>query len=222
VNIINNTLDYYIDKLKTNKKFSFTRWGDGEWGCSFGVQGQNCDSHIYYSQLKDGLNESLNNPKGYMLATWPQDEPMMTKIWQDVTQRVSHIKNWYNASVWEEDAMNGKLKPLIEQLETMNFIIVSELSKKSLPIKYTDYIEIPSVNCFLEKDRIKKEMISMCDKYDSPVFGLSASMATNVMVDELYHEIGDRCWMIDLGSIWEPYIGKVTRSYHHRYVKTEF
>ena len=52
-----------------------------------------------------------------------------------------HIKNWYNASVWEEDAMNGKLKPLIEQLETMNFIIVSELSKKSLPIKYTDYIE---------------------------------------------------------------------------------
>ena len=61
----------------------------------------------------------------------------------------------------------------------------------------------------------------MCDKYDNPVFGLSASMATNVIVDELYEQIGDKCWMIDFGSIWEPYIGRTTRSYHHNYKTKE-
>ena len=54
-------------------------------------------------------------------------------------------------------------------------------------------------------------------RYDDIVFAFSASMATNVIVDEMYDEIGDQCWMIDFGSIWEPFVGKITRSYHRRY-----
>ena len=61
----------------------------------------------------------------------------------------------------------------------------------------------------------------MCDKYDKPVFGFSASMATNVIVDELHSVVGDKCWMIDFGSIWDPFVGNITRSYHHRYENTE-
>ena len=35
MNLINNNLQHYIDLLKSNQKFSFTRWGDGEWLCFF-------------------------------------------------------------------------------------------------------------------------------------------------------------------------------------------
>ena len=66
----------------------------------------------------------------------------------------------------------------------------------------------------MDKDRIKEDILKMCDKYESPVFGFSASMATNVIVDELYDEIGDKCWMIDFGSIWDPFIGNRIRSWH--------
>ena len=103
----------------------------------------------------------------------------------------------------------------------MDFVIVSEKSKKDLPIKYRDFIEVPVVDCYLEKENIKNEIKRLTEKYERPVFGLSASMATNVIVDELFEEIGDKCWMIDFGSIWEPYIGKVSRSYHHRYESKE-
>ena len=61
----------------------------------------------------------------------------------------------------------------------------------------------------------------MCDKYEKPVFGFSASMATNVMIDELYPIVGDKCWMIDFGSIWDPFIGNMIRSHHLKYTTTE-
>ena len=103
----------------------------------------------------------------------------------------------------------------------MDYIIVSEPKKRDLPIKYTDFIEVPLVNCFLEKEFIKKQIIEMCDKYEKPVFGFSASLATNLMIDELYPIVGDKCWMIDFGSIWDPFIGNMIRSHHLKYVSTE-
>ena len=108
---------------------------------------------------------------------------------------------------------------MIESLENRNYIIVSNDSLKNLNIKYTDFVSVPSVNCFLEKERIKRDMIEMTNKYDDVVFGLSSSMATNVIIDELYDIIGDKCTMIDFGSIWDPFVGKMARTYHHQYKK---
>jgi len=221
IKIIHNDINFYIDLLKSGKKFSFTRWGDGEWLCAFGTKGENCDKHSYFPEMKDGLNDALDNPKGYFLATWSETESMMFNIWNTVQHRLqgTNIKEWVDASIWEEAATSGDLKNLVEQFEKMNFIIVSESSKRDLPMNYSDFIEVPATNCFLDKERIKKEMVSMCNKYETPVFGLSASMTTNVIVDELYDEIGDKCWMIDLGSIWEPFLKNPVhaRSYHSNY-----
>ena len=129
--------------------------------------------------------------------------------------------DWVNAIIWEKLPVDGDLDKLIEQLEKMDFVIVSEASKMSLSIKYTDFIEIPKENCFLKKNEIKEQMIKMTEKYDNVVFGLSASMATNVIVDELYDVIGDKCFMIDFGSIWDPFVGNMIRSYHKEYKTTQ-
>jgi hypothetical protein len=222
MNLINKPLEYYIDCLKNNQKFSFTRWGDGEWICLFGAEGHNCDKHTYFPEMSKELNNVFKDYKGYFLATWPYDRPMMHGVSGRIETFLNHNKlnfDWVDARVWEEAAMAGTLNPLIKQLEKMDFIIVSEASKRSLPIEYKDFIETPSINCYLEKEPIKQKIITMCEKYDNPVFGLSASMATNVIVDELYPIIGDKCWMIDFGSIWEPFIKNPvhSRSYHTRY-----
>ena len=198
MNLIFNDINFYINLLKRGQYFSFTRWGDGEWSCAFGADGANCDSHRYFSEMSEGLNKAIDDPKGYYLATWPKTEKMMFDIWQPIQKRLSNSlsKEWVDASIWEEAAMAGELKTLVDQLESMDFIIVSENSKR--------------------------EMIEMCSKYEKPVFGLSASMATNVIVDELYPIIGNKCWMIDFGSIWEPFLTNPvhSRSYHSRYQST--
>jgi hypothetical protein len=216
----NNPIEYYIKKIRNNENFSFTRWGDGEWFCAMGHQGQNCDQHKYFPELKDSLNRALKTNKGYYKAIWNLDHGQIKNILNILLPFLlkNNIKiDWVNAGIWEDAALNGQLKELINVLEKRNFIIVSNEKLKKINVKYTDFISVPSRNCFLDKDRIKNDMINMTEKYDNIVFGLSASMATNVIVDELYDVIGDRCTMIDFGSIWDPFVGVMSRSYHREY-----
>ena len=45
IQINSTTLQEYADMMEKGEKFSYTRWGDGEWGCVFGADGQNVDKH---------------------------------------------------------------------------------------------------------------------------------------------------------------------------------
>lgn len=218
------SLKQYVDMMNMGEKFSFTRWGDGEWGCVFGASGHNCDGHEYFPEMAEGLRTALKEDKGYQKATWPYSAPMLARIKpqvEDYLDRYNLSKEWYDARVWESAAMAGEIQSLISQLEKMDLVLVTESDKQKLPIQRAGFIEIPSTNCFLAKDQIKQAMMSVMEQFDNPVFAFSASMATNVIVDEMYDQIGDECWMIDFGSIWEPFIGRFTRSYHSQYTTGE-
>ena len=218
--IKNNPIEYYVDKINKKENFSFTRWGDGEWFCAMGMSGQNCDGHKYFPEMRKSLNKALNKNKGYYKAIWNLEHGQIKNI---LHMLLPFIKNndvdidSVNAGIWEDAALSGNLNLLIKSLESRNFVIVSSDKLKKLDIKYSDFISVPPVNCFLDKERIKSDMIKMTEKYDDVVFGLSSSMATNVIVDELYDFIGDKCSMIDFGSIWDPFVGHIGRSYHREY-----
>ena len=214
-----HNIGFYINKLKNNEFFSLSRWGDGEFLCASNKKGYNCDGHNYYPELRDGLIKALKSDLPYYKATYPEDQNMIknnlfliNKLLKDNNVKIE----WYYARVLEDVLLRGDINPLANQLNKMNFIVVSEENKKNLPF-LTDFIEIPKKNCFLKKEDIKQKIIEMFEKYDNPVFGLSASMTTNVIIDELYPIIGDKCWMIDFGSIWDPFVGVYSRSYHQNY-----
>jgi hypothetical protein len=223
INVKNNSAQFYIDKINNKENFSFTRWGDGEWFCTMGVKGKNCDGHVYFPELSESLNIALKNDKGYYKAIWNVTHGQIANILNRILPFLDKENinyEWVNAGIWEDLVLKGGIENLVESLEKRNFIIVSNDSLKKLPFKYTDFVSVPSVNCFLEKERIKEEMIEMTEKYDDVVFGLSSSMTTNVIVDELYDIIGNKCTMIDFGSIWDPFVGNIKRSYHKKYEKT--
>lgn len=218
-------LDYYINLLKNDIKFSLTRWGDGEWNCAMGKTGRNCDKHEYFPAMRNQLIDALIHDRGYFKATWPLSEEMIGNNIKQIRLFCENLGinlvGWHDASVIEYGATTGLIGPMIEQLEKMNFVIVSEPRKRKLSIKHVDFVEVPLVNCYLKKDIIKEDIIDLVNYgYDNIVFGFSASMATNVIIDELYPIIGKDCWMIDFGSIWDPFIGIISRSYHKNYVKT--
>jgi hypothetical protein len=224
INIKNNPYTFYIDKINSKENFSFTRWGDGEWFCTWGHQGQNTDNHKYFPELTNGLNTALRSNKQYYRAIWNVTHGQIARILNPLTNflKKENINiNWVNAGIWEDLVLKGGIEELIESLEKRNFVIVSNDSLRDLNVKYTDFISVPLINCFLDKERIKKEMIEMTEKYDDVVFGMSSSMATNVIVDELYDIIGDKCSMIDFGSIWDPFVGRNTRGYHKDYIKNK-
>ena len=217
-------LDFYIDKIRNRENFSLSRWGDGEWFCTVGVNGQNCDNHRYLPELRDGLVNALKNNKSYYKAIWGPNHGQIKRILHIILPFIhkNNINNqWVNAGIWEDAVLKDGIDRLVESLESRNLVIVSNHTLRDLNIKYVDYVEVPKVNCYNDKDRIKSEMISITKKYKDVVFAMSSSMATNVIIDELYDEIGDKCSMIDFGSIWDPFVGRHTRSYHRQYIKTK-
>lgn len=219
--------DDYITKLKGGEKFSFSRWGDGEWICANGGHGAaNADGHQYFAELTQGLLNALKSDHQYYRAIWPshhgQISSNMTTILKVLSDWNINIE-WANAIVWEDLVLREGIQKMVDQLRSMYFVMVSDSSKKNLNVGYKNYIEIPARNCFLEKDRIKDDMVNIINTIsrDDIVFGLSCSMTTNVIIDELYPFIGNQCWMIDFGSIWEPFVGKITRSYHREYISND-
>lgn len=228
------TTDYCIELLKTGEPFTMGKFGDGELFALFKALGwmdkgkhgtANVDGHVYFDTLGMAIHDTFVNEKGYYKMCHPfwftgegngRDTHILFKRYIgeykiDPPNIVSAINSMY------DDAEHGRLGPLKEQLEKMNYIIVSEGRKRNLPIKYVDFVETPLINAWLGKDKIKEEMIEMTEKYDNVVFGISAGMGSLPIQDELYPIIGDKCTMISFGSIWDPFINVHSRGYHKRY-----
>lgn len=227
-------LNYFIDLMKKNENFTLTKIGDGELICIFKYLGwlnanqfgsSNTDRHTYFNDMGEALHNTLINEKGYYKYFHPG--------WLDNTINVRELRILLQKYVKEfninppnlcdsrkafyVDAKAGNLGPLKNELENRNFIMVSEGRKRKLTLKYKDFIEVPAMNCWLEKDRIISEMLEMVEKYENPIFGLSIGMPSLVIQDELYPIIGEKSTMINFGSMWDPFININNRGYHRLY-----
>lgn len=227
------TLTDYINLMKENKKFTIGKFGDGELFCLFKSLGwmgnengdSNADGHKYFKDLGLAIHKTFIEEKGYGKLCHPDwftgkgNGSRTSKLFRRYIDEFKiNPPNMHDATVsFYNEAENGELGKLKNQLENMNFVIVSESRKRNLPIKYVDFVEVPRVNAWLEKDRIMQEMIDLTKKYEDIVFGVSAGMPSLPIQDELFPIIGDKCSMISFGSIWDPYINVYSRSYHRRY-----
>ena len=218
MNLHKKTADEYIEMMKNGEVFSSSRFGDGEWLCISGARGHNCDFHNYTPELQQGLIKALNNNYNYFHQRWDFSITQVANnkriIVDNINKHCPDDMQWYDANIWIELLQSKQIHKLIEQLNNMNAIFIGNESLKTVPINYKEYITIPKVNCFSERNVIKSKVLQYADLYEKPIFLFSASMASNVMIDELFSEIGDKCWMVDMGSIWEPLVGRLTRSYH--------
>lgn len=232
------TFDYFINLIKKGGNFSLSKIGDGELICIFKsinwldekqFGNKNADNHQYFNDMGEALHKTFTDEKGYYKYFHPgwMDSTVNRKELCELFQK--YVKeydisppNLYDSRIsFYRNAESGDLGPLKEELEKRNFVMVSEYRKQKLPIKFVDFINAPKTNSWLEKDRIKKDIISMIEKYDSPIFGLSLGMSSVVIIDELYPIIGDKCTMINFGSMWDPFVNIKCRKYHHKYKTTK-
>lgn len=225
------TTDYYIDLLNNGTYFTYGKFGDGEliaifkylnWVNETQFGNHNCDGHLYYNDMGEALHNTFVNEQGYFKASpnhWIKNTNQISELFKKyiVEYKINLPELHDTDTSFYKDAVLGNLTKLKTQLEKMNYIIVGDSSKRNLPIKHIDFIEIPRSNAWLQKDHIKNEILEKTNKYDSPVFGISAGMGTLVLQDELYPIIGDKCWLISFGSIFDPFLNMTTRSYHKNY-----
>jgi hypothetical protein len=204
-----NQLSDIVDKIENNIPFAFSRWGDGEWYNVYKHKGQNCDGNIYYEDLGDALLEIVSTKQDYHLGT-------QTLIQWSAQQAKKFDQDWGDADVMHRASEDGKLQPLIDCLKKKKVVYIGNNSFEKLSFIDT-LIEIPYNNIWLQKEDL---MNALTDTFDDEhkIYCFSAGMAANVFIHQAWN-LDKTNTYLDVGSVFDPYVGRNTRSYHKRIKK---
>jgi len=203
---INNISDL-TDKIDNNQPFAFSRWGDGEWLNVNKHKGSNCDGNVYYEDLGDALLEIASTKQNYHMG-------MQTLITWSSQQANKYDQNWGDADVMHRASMQNELQPFIKSLTSAHIVYIGNESLKSLPF-INEFIEIPYTNIWNDRKTLISRITETFDDNICKVYCFSAGMATNVFIDQLW-KLNNNNTYIDVGSVFDPYVGRITRSYHRK------
>lgn len=198
-----------ISKLQKGEPFKFSRWGDGEWGCMAGWQGENRDGNKYTPELADALKYILLSSPDYYMGI--QYGVLYNPILRDDVFKwmfdTKYRLNWVNGDILHQASEFGYLGEFVDVLKKRNIIYIG--ADYFREISWAQHITISGTNSYSENDKIS-ELIN-CVVASRPVFLISAAMNSNVIIDRL----PDNVTAIDIGSVFDPYLGRPRASYQH-------
>lgn len=202
------TYEEFIETIASGVPFAFTRWGDGEWLNIRKSPGRNCDGNLYYHDLGDALSKIVETRQDYILGF----QDTQWRLPSDVDKYPD--QDWVDADVFHKASMDNRLSSLIETLQTRRVVYIGNKDLKGLPF-IDEFIEIPQNNVWLIREEVLEKIKGTIDSHVSKVYCFSAGMATNVFIDRLWKYNRTQTY-IDVGSVFDPYVGKITRTYHNR------
>ncbi len=200
-----NTINDLVSRIDNSTPFAFSRWGDGEWYNVNKKQGQNCDGNIYYTDLGDALHEIVSRPRDYFMG-------VQTLMQYSVSQASKFPQHWGDSDVLHKASMSNDLDTFINCLHKTHVVYIGNKSLSLLPF-INEFIEIPYNNVWLLRNEIINKIRSTFEDNKYKVYCMSAGMACNVFIHDLWQHNKTNAF-IDVGSVFDPYVGRNTRSYH--------
>lgn len=197
------TFQRVVNYLNYGYNFKFARYGDGEFNAIFGKKGHNCDGHEYFPDLGARLRGSFceNILTGIQPLT-------LTLPYANEALKLMERCNLVNADAIHNASIDGHLYLLLEALAKRDVVCVGPLHLAPL---FDQMIVIPDKNCWLSHDKIKYNLEFLIET--NKVVVLCASMMSEVLIKEFEDE---DITMIDCGSVFDPFVGKLSRRYHHK------
>jgi hypothetical protein len=215
MNITAPGLQFYVDKLRNGERFAFTRYGNGEWDCILDLYHRTrSGSQTFNPALRKALTETLTQhvggtsypaiqSTGYLerIGLMPQIEPWLADNAPGL--------DWHDGEVFHHASRRGQLYPLVDALRGYRVVVVGPPHLLGLPFASV-FVPVKGHNCWDEVDAIEAQLtrLSNC------VVTFSAGPAAKVLIHRLYPVIGKSCWLLDMGSLWDPYCGVKSRRYH--------
>lgn len=205
-------------KLKhflTDKPFSFSRWGDGEWLPVLGyyktknADGSDITPTLGY-ELRRVIYNDLNYYHGMLAITFANcDRKAVNRFLSGNTTTA----NWYRGDCLLDSMLAGELKPLIEKIREHKVLYVGPKHLRPLNndfFEYKHYIEIPNSNSYKQRKNVLKKIENVIDNVD--FIGYSAGMLSNMLIDDVFKKYPE-ITQIDFGSSFDGYFGVIKRSY---------
>ena len=205
---MSDEFEQILNDLRNRKPFALTRWGDGEWCNIDKVIGTNCDGSFYYSDLGDRLLEIVSEKQDYYMASFDRKTP-------DADVNFSkYPQEWISANVLHRASIDGKLDIFVEAISNLNVFYVGNKHLKNMSF-INNFLTIPEKNVWKFKDTVMKHIKENIVDNESKVFLFSAGMASNVFIHDLWNYNKNNTY-IDVGSVFDPYVGRFTRQYHKK------
>ena len=201
-----------IDGITANIPFHFARYGDGEFYAIFKKKGCNTDKHEYgIPGLSEDLERTLIEKKPYIYGLQPlaAETP---KLAPRIRELVGPGFPWVNADIMHEASENGEILSFFDLLRVKKCLFIGPPHLKALKVNWDkcQLIKIPPKNCYsVDRDALARAI--QHEPADMVIF--CAGFLTNIMIWELHELLMDR-WMIDAGSLFDPYCGVLSRDYH--------
>jgi len=212
------SLEFYIEKLNKKEYFSMIRFGDGEWNNILKKEYSDStrinNEMKFYKEAQEDLKKTIHESK--------ECDSFFYGL-QNLAKRLFGKKipdsfDWHECDVFHYASIDGNLPDLIDAMKKWDIVFVGGkyLRKINKIVPYTHFIEIPETDCYPKKDSIVKEILEYGKEKKDTIYCFSASVVTNIFIYELFDDLGKDNWLIDFGSIWDPYVGRQTRSYHRK------
>lgn len=208
--------------LEKKQPFSFSRFGDGEWFCILRNTNtkMNCDGHYFFEDMGEGLANVLKNyqyQSNYYLAIMPLVYKLMLKEVNEFLKDVDPI-SWEHSLCFWGASRGDYIWEYFKLIRESNLLMVGPDYLMKFE-GWNHFITIPDNNCWLDKDAIIERISKKCEEEKFLVVSISASMASCVIIDELYKKYGNQHIFIDAGSIYDPYLGRNSRKFHKKVIR---
>lgn len=197
-----DTYKIIVDNLRHRKPFAFSRWGDSEINAVLAKKGKNCDGHEYFVRMGLELKAILYNEQPYMMAIGPLAAKMHHEVLPDI--------DWHNAAALADASIQDGMKDFFEVLERrrVDIVIVGHESLVKVNLTFA-HVPVPEKDAWLQYDRIMSDIKSQIGPHS--VVLLCCGMMSGILLHELYK---DGITVIDAGSVFDPYVNRITRGYH--------
>jgi len=207
-------LEEIAARIRDGRHFSFVRFGDGEWSAILGDPGANCDGHMYFPELGQRLAGTLKAPRDMYYAMQPYALSRDARRIVRFIHRERIALRWHDADVFHDASCQGRLAPFVRALRGRPVVVVGPAHLRPLNeqvFPYEHFVEVPARNCFLDMDRIRRQVLDLGGARQGVVYLFSASMPAKVLVYDLFPDLGGQNWLLDVGSLWDVYVGVRSR-----------
>ena len=220
MDIIKLQPDFYLDLIRNNKPFSLSRFGDGEVLCmsNHSTLKENCDGSAFLPELTEPMLDIFRNKHDYyhclLDCTFDQNLKTDTDWFKSYLEENCSDMKFYDGEIWQELSFSGRITELIEAINVYNpcFIGGSRLSRVAHMKGMGSYthIQTPDTDNFIYLDWIKEQILKLHND-GFRMFCFSAGYTTKIVIDQLYPIMGHDSFMLDFGSVFDPYCGNLSR-----------
>jgi hypothetical protein len=194
--------DTFLKLLKEWTPFAFSRWGDGEWLNIRGTQGYNCDGNYYFNDLGKRLKAIVSKSQSYYMGA--QCNPNL------LSDKHLYNQNWFDSTFLVKANIDGTLYKFTDILKTRHVVYVGNETLNKLSF-IDSFIRIPTKDVWIRYEEFLDTIKHIVMLNDVVLF--SAGMCANVFIHDLW-AWKDTASYIDVGAIFDPYVGKLSRGYH--------